>query len=166
MAMTKCKECNNEISTKADQCPKCGAKQKRSIIWPLIIAFVAIGLLGNLLVAPEKAKQNTQSTDAPQVKTTTVSKGSRNANLDKIISQMSPFFDSYQLEDGPAVRIQVNASAWTTMSHDQQQFLLDTLATKAIVQEMKSVLFLYVFETKVGEIGPGWGGEWKFRRTQ
>jgi hypothetical protein len=164
MAMTKCKECNNEISTKADQCPKCGAKQKRSIIWPLIIAFVVIGLLGNLL-DPKKAERNTQSADVPQVKTTTFSQGSRNANLDKIISQMSPFFDSYRIED-PIVQMQINASAWTTMSRDQQQFLLDTLATKAIVQEMNNILYLYVLETKVGEIGPGWGGEWKFRRTQ
>jgi len=65
MAMTKCKECSNEISTKADQCPKCGAKQKRSIVWPLIIAFVVIGLLGNLL-EPKKTEQSGRSVDAPQ----------------------------------------------------------------------------------------------------
>lgn len=29
MAMTKCKECGNEVSTKADSCPHCGAKLKR-----------------------------------------------------------------------------------------------------------------------------------------
>lgn len=30
MAMTKCKECGAEISTTADACPKCGAKQVRT----------------------------------------------------------------------------------------------------------------------------------------
>jgi len=30
MALIRCKECGNEISTKADACPKCGAKQIRT----------------------------------------------------------------------------------------------------------------------------------------
>lgn len=28
MALIKCKECGNDVSTKADSCPKCGAKLK------------------------------------------------------------------------------------------------------------------------------------------
>ena len=30
MALTKCKECGNEISTKAEACPKCGAKRPKA----------------------------------------------------------------------------------------------------------------------------------------
>lgn len=49
MAMTKCRECGNEISTKADACPKCGAKQVRTsgcakvvLLFFGLIAFLAI----------------------------------------------------------------------------------------------------------------------------
>lgn len=51
MAMTKCKECGNEISTKADACPKCGAKQVRTsgcakvvlLFFGLIFFFAILG---------------------------------------------------------------------------------------------------------------------------
>mgnify|MGYP001382673009 CR=1 FL=1 len=31
MALVKCKECGSEVSTKADACPKCGAKVKKGM---------------------------------------------------------------------------------------------------------------------------------------
>lgn len=51
MAMTKCKECGGELSTKADACPKCGAKVPRTsaaamgclIIVALFAVLAAIG---------------------------------------------------------------------------------------------------------------------------
>ena len=51
MAMTKCKECQTEISTTADACPKCGAKQVRTsgcakvVLWfiGIVVALAAIG---------------------------------------------------------------------------------------------------------------------------
>ena len=47
MAMTQCKECGKEISTKAAACPHCGAKAKRTsaLTW-----FVA-GLIGLAVVS-------------------------------------------------------------------------------------------------------------------
>ena len=42
MALIKCKECGNEISTKASSCPKCGAKIEKKtsvLIWVLAIMF-------------------------------------------------------------------------------------------------------------------------------
>lgn len=47
MAMTKCKECGADISTKAEACPKCGARQPRptsGCAW-LVAIFVALPLL-------------------------------------------------------------------------------------------------------------------------
>lgn len=51
MAMTKCKECKTEISTTADACPKCGAKQIRTsgcakfvlALFGLVAVFAVIG---------------------------------------------------------------------------------------------------------------------------
>ena len=47
MALTKCKECGNEISTKATICPKCGAKIVRTKLstW-LIGAFFMAAIIG------------------------------------------------------------------------------------------------------------------------
>lgn len=49
MALIKCKECGNEVSTKADKCPNCGAPVKPKQIGcfaSLIIIFLVIGLIG------------------------------------------------------------------------------------------------------------------------
>ena len=46
MALTKCKECGNEISTKADSCPNCGAKapKKTSLFtWFVLMLMLSIG---------------------------------------------------------------------------------------------------------------------------
>jgi hypothetical protein len=47
MAMTKCKECGGELSTKAEACPKCGAKVRRTSI----AAWGCLGLLAFLAVS-------------------------------------------------------------------------------------------------------------------
>lgn len=41
MAMTKCKECAADVSTKAETCPKCGAKMPRRTSW---IAWLMAGV--------------------------------------------------------------------------------------------------------------------------
>ncbi len=41
MALKKCRECGNRVSTKADKCPNCGAPLKKS---------TKIGCLGSIVV--------------------------------------------------------------------------------------------------------------------
>ena len=48
MALRKCKECGKEVSTKAEACPNCGAKQKTKksgclIILGVLLAFLFVG---------------------------------------------------------------------------------------------------------------------------
>lgn len=51
MALVKCKECGSEISTKAESCPKCGAKIKKkgmgcgSLLVIVILAFIVIAMI-------------------------------------------------------------------------------------------------------------------------
>lgn len=49
MALRKCKECGKEVSTKADLCPHCGAKQKRKGIGcgGVLLILIAIGFVGS-----------------------------------------------------------------------------------------------------------------------
>lgn len=54
MALKKCKECGNEVSTKAESCPKCGAVLKKKtgclgyIGAGFLILIVYIGVIGSL----------------------------------------------------------------------------------------------------------------------
>lgn len=46
MALTKCKECNEEISTKAEKCPKCGSPKKKQtsiFTWTILVVFILWG---------------------------------------------------------------------------------------------------------------------------
>jgi len=46
MAMKKCKECGNQVSTKAKSCPNCGAKVKKtSIIMKIFLFFIVFTFL-------------------------------------------------------------------------------------------------------------------------
>jgi hypothetical protein len=64
MALKKCKECGNEVSTKAKKCPMCGAPVKSSsssgcfptIAIIFIIVFV-VGLIGTILSENEKSEE-------------------------------------------------------------------------------------------------------------
>jgi hypothetical protein len=48
MAMKKCDECNTEISSKAEQCPKCGvkAKKKTSFLTWVFTIIIGLGIFG------------------------------------------------------------------------------------------------------------------------
>lgn len=62
MALIKCKECSSEISTKAEACPKCGAKVLRTTLFTKIVGTVfgflvlsaVIGSSGNSSNQPPK----------------------------------------------------------------------------------------------------------------
>jgi hypothetical protein len=60
----------------------------------------------------------------------------------------------------------MDGSAWNGFSHDQQQQLMDQVAARAAIQAARVTIHVYVYSTDVGEIGPGWDGEWKFRRNR
>ncbi len=54
MAMTKCKECGNEVSTKAASCPKCGAITKKKIgflgyIGAAFLILIIVGIISSLM---------------------------------------------------------------------------------------------------------------------
>lgn len=46
--MVKCKECDAQISSEADACPRCGKRRKHSaVFWALVVVAVIL-LLANL----------------------------------------------------------------------------------------------------------------------
>lgn len=63
MAMTKCKECGSEISTKADACPKCGAKQIRTSGCAKVV-LIFLGFMVFVSILGQCGRDNTNSAPA------------------------------------------------------------------------------------------------------
>ncbi len=62
MAIKKCKECGNDVSTKADKCPHCGAKVKNDIgCLGVIVIIIAIGIIINIVSKPDNTKSSSKS---------------------------------------------------------------------------------------------------------
>ena len=63
MAMTKCKECGVEVSTKAKECPKCGApvKRKTSLVTWLVVALVGFWVIGYIARGPSTSTSSTSA---------------------------------------------------------------------------------------------------------
>jgi uncharacterized paraquat-inducible protein A len=61
MAMQKCKECGNEVSSKAAACPKCGAPVEKKTSWvawgclTLVILLVGLAIIGSLIPGTQQA---------------------------------------------------------------------------------------------------------------
>ena len=67
MAMTKCKECGEKISTKADACPKCGAKRKHTspvgcLIGIILLVIIIGGIIGSLDSTPSSLSSSSSNT--------------------------------------------------------------------------------------------------------
>ena len=53
MALIQCKECKNEISTKAEKCPYCGAF-RYSVISRILLLLMIACILGTVVFYPKK----------------------------------------------------------------------------------------------------------------
>jgi hypothetical protein len=83
---------------------------------------------------------------------------------DAIFEALRPLSNSCSRIGPASARWTMNASAWNRLSRDEQQQLMDQVASKAAIQNARVTIHVYAASTKVGTIGPGRGG-WKFRRT-
>lgn len=67
MALKKCKECGNEVSSKATTCPSCGApaQKKTGCITTLVLVFGLIGIIVSVINPPTNTPQSS-ATPSPQ----------------------------------------------------------------------------------------------------
>ncbi|HEW9973789.1 TPA: zinc ribbon domain-containing protein [Shewanella algae] len=70
MALVKCKECGEEVSTKAKTCPKCGAKapKKTSLFTWFVLGFIifVVYTASQSPSTPSKAKPSSTTVSTPQ----------------------------------------------------------------------------------------------------
>lgn len=74
MAMTKCRECGAEVSTKAEACPKCGAKRKANagcgtLIGAAVLIVIVLAFIGQCSSnsSPSTASSAVQPSTTPAV---------------------------------------------------------------------------------------------------
>jgi hypothetical protein len=93
MALKKCKECGEEISTEAGKCPKCGAPQtKRSTIGCLaaIIIIILIAIIGNNLPSSNPtATKTSENISTPKAADTPSSPWSYGSTTDEMSGKVS-----------------------------------------------------------------------------
>lgn len=118
MAIVKCKECGGELSTKADACPKCGAKQARSggclkVILLLFLAFVALAVIVPFVGNNDAPKSGSTPTPAPVADPKT---------------KVSPYvFDADEKKDYPKLAKQLGNS-WSRLQPTREAAALHVAA--------------------------------------
>lgn len=85
---------------------------------------------------------------------------------DQIFAALRPLTKTCSRVGPASARWYMNASIWNDFSHDEQQQLMDSVASRQAIHDARVTIHIYVHSTKVGEIGPGWTGDWKFRRKK
>jgi len=65
MSLVKCKECGNQVSDKAKNCPSCGAKVKRmGLLVKILIGLFAFYLIGHFLSRSDSSSSQVPSTSS------------------------------------------------------------------------------------------------------
>ena len=76
--MKKCKECGNEVSTKAASCPKCGAVSKKRTGWlTWLVAGVVLFIVLGVICSRENGKSKEEKQIDQQSQSGSVDKGRR-----------------------------------------------------------------------------------------
>ena len=69
MAMKKCKECGEEISSSAKKCPKCGKDQRNFYMkHPVLYTIIILILIGAFASAGNNSNTNTTTTSSKKKK--------------------------------------------------------------------------------------------------
>lgn len=89
MALTKCKECGNEIAKSAKACPKCGAPVKRTGCLTMGLAiFLGLAVLGGIVGSCEESKR--KDAEAEQAAAAQAADQQRKAAEQAKLAAMSP----------------------------------------------------------------------------
>lgn len=122
MAITKCKECGGELSTKADVCPKCGAKQKRpsgclKVLLITLLVLIVIAIITPLL--SNKGTSTQSKTPGPAVATDAVADPK---------TKISPsIFDADEKKDFPKLASKLGSS-WSRLQTSREAAALHVAA--------------------------------------
>lgn len=103
MALVKCRECGNTVSTEAKTCPKCGIKNpaKKELSWPAAFIIFAVGIIILSSLFGEDATQPDTPKTPEQIRSEQIQKGfsawdGTHIELEKIIKKSMNDRASYE----------------------------------------------------------------------
>jgi RNA polymerase subunit RPABC4/transcription elongation factor Spt4 len=126
MAIILCRECKNEISTKAKLCPTCGApvKKKNSLLTWLVFIVLVVSFF-NILTSPpinktkQPTKQDVEATTPPTAKHSLTEEHKKNEEGVTSAKRTAPSQDSItSINDPEAFNISSCVKASYYISHD------------------------------------------------
>jgi len=97
MALTKCKDCGNEVSKKATSCPKCGAPLKKQKKKTSSFTWLVIILIGSAWLYSTIKSSGTRSTSTVQPSTNTTK--SKPVTKPKVTQAAKNKFKKWALEN-------------------------------------------------------------------
>ncbi len=99
MAMKKCKECGEEISSSAKKCPKCGKDQRNFFMkHPVLYTIVILIIIGVVASSGGNTNNNTTQTNGGSSETTTSTKKEKFTLEDDHIGSSDQYGMSYTIE--------------------------------------------------------------------
>lgn len=144
MAMTKCKECRQPVSSKAATCPHCGARVARqnsgcgTLIVVIFLGTIIVGAIGSMV-----GEQRRESSSTPAPATTPKS--------EKTAAEKEAEDAEKQKKDGQIAMAQVGAKTLKSSMRDPDSFKLET----ALVMENGSVCYEYRARNGFGGMNRG-----------
>lgn len=82
MALKPCKECGSQVSDKAESCPQCGAKVKKTV--PRWVVWVVFIFLFAAIIGSCNDKSNSKKTSPPQASQPTQNNWQSNTSTDEM----------------------------------------------------------------------------------
>ena len=101
MAIIKCSECSKDISTKAEQCPHCGAKVKKSsniVKYGLLFLFIFVVVIPILI--NNFSDNNSSNDNFSNDKSTIIKNNQKAKNICMKTDLMGKEFDDCLIENG------------------------------------------------------------------
>jgi hypothetical protein len=145
MALTKCKECGNEVSTTAETCPKCGAKVKKRtgcLTWAVagFMVLVLIGIISNNLDESEKQEVQRQQADVQRKREAAKQKAA-------MTPEQQAAFEKKEVEERAAQELNSRKLQGTAWNYGNQT---DTMTKKdmrfAIVKSLNEFEFDFPYQ--------------------
>lgn len=142
--LVKCKECGNEVSKKADACPKCGAKRRKTsrVTWLVLILLVLIVVAGVSAPPPvqktaaeiEATKKERVATLLSELKNIPASEFSENLTRYKELQALDPSNEKYskkiafyEVKEARKQRVESQFSPWNGSHRSLERLIKESM---------------------------------------
>lgn len=146
MALRRCKECGNEISSRAESCPHCGAKAKKktSLFTWMVLAIFIFAFVGVITGDRDASTSKSSSVNKPKAQKPSMTAAQKQAKEKKLLGELKTI---------PSDEVYMNLSRYEEL---MEMFPGNNRYTNKYSHYKQKVKEL---EGRIGKMPPaGWGG--------